>query len=300
MERLFDPNKGHLSVCVWIYDPDDPWRRSERSERSLEARATHLHYAALYGLYDVAAFLIAEHSHEVNARGLNNEETPLLVASRKGHLDVAQLLLEHGADPEAQDDEEHSPLLLASQGGHVEVVRVLLEHGADTEARDEFDVSPLERATIEGHLDVVRVLLEHGADVTAGDSDSLTPLHYARGEEVARLLLKLGAADANALDSKGRTPLHQSAELGHAGTARVLLEYGVDVNVRDDNNATPLHLASSPGIRDEEHPDVVRLLLRHGADIHALDGEGWTPLMRATEEGHQDIIQLLSEYGAKV
>jgi ankyrin repeat protein len=302
MKQLFDPNKGHLSVCVWIHDPDDPWRRSERSERSLEPRATHLHYAALYGLHEVAAFLIGEHSQEINARGLENEETALHVASRRGHLDVARLLLENGADTEAKDNEEHTALLWASRGGHVDVVRVLLEHGADVETRDDFDVSPLERATIEGegHLDVVRVLLEHGADATALNSENLTPLHYARGGQVARLLLKLGGADPNILDSNDRTPLHQASELGHVGTARVLLEYGVDVNARDADNATPLHLASAPTYIDEEHPDVVRLLLQHGADFRALDGEGWTPLMRATAEEHRELIQILSEYGAKV
>ncbi|KAH9995624.1 hypothetical protein BJV77DRAFT_961052 [Russula vinacea] len=98
MKRLFDPNKHHLSVWIWIHDPyPEGFRdRIPRSERAVQARAIPLHYAASCGICDVAAFLIVEHSQDVNARGFTYEEAPLHVASRRGHADVAQLLLEHG------------------------------------------------------------------------------------------------------------------------------------------------------------------------------------------------------------
>jgi ankyrin repeat protein len=293
MKRLFDPSKIHLSAWVRVHDPEDSESQIWESERPIKARATPLHYAASCGIHDVAAFLIVEHSQDVNARGFDEKETPLHVASWRGHADVAQLLLEHGADAAAQDDDKRTPLHRASRDGHVKVARVLLEHGADTEIRDKKNWSPLDRASNEGHVEVAQVLLEHGADVNAQDSDKWKPLHYTQGEEVARFLLKHGA-DANALGSMGRTPLHKASGMGRVGTVRALLEYGVDANVRDADNATPLHLASY-----QREPDVAQLLLQYGSDIHALDDDGQTPFMIATEYGHDDVMSLLLEYGAE-
>ena len=293
LQRLFDPRKSHLSVWVWVYDPEEPQRRSERPKNPAQAKETPLHYAASCGMHDVVKFLIVEHSQNVNARGLLYEETPLHVALRRGHADVALLLLEHGADSKAQDKNRRTPILLASQGGHLEVVRVLLEHGADKEARDEDSWSPLERASDEGHVEVAQLLLENGADVKAQDSYNRIPLHFVKGEELARLFLKHGV-DANALDKCDRTPLHNASETGRVGTARVLLEHGADANARNDRKRTPLHMASIMG-----HTDVVRLLLQNGADIHARDDEGETPFMKAVERGHSDTMELLLEHGAE-
>jgi ankyrin repeat protein len=292
MKRLFDPSESQLSAWVWVHDPEDSRRRFRRFERPGKARATSLHYAAFCGIYDIAAFLIVEHSQDVNARGFDRKETPLHVASHRGHADVAQLLLKHGADADAQDDEKRTPLLRASKDGHVKVARALLEHGANTETRDEETWNALDRASYEGHVEVVQVLLEHGADVKASDRDDWTALHAARGEAVARLLLKHGS-DAHALNIDDKTPLHHASVLGHVETAQVLLEHGVDANARDSKNATPLHVACY-----ERVPAVARLLLQHGCDIHALDDTGQTPFMVAAAEGNQRIMELLLEYGA--
>ncbi len=295
-KRLFDPGKKHVSVCVWIYDPDDP--RKSRSDSPAKADANPLHYAALSGMHDIATFLIVEHSQDVNARGLSLDETPLHVAARRGDVEVARVLLEHGADREARDNVDYSPLERASLEGHVELVQILLEYGADADARDTEGCTPLYLASSWGKPAVVRALLKHGADVNARDKDNWTPLHEAGTEEVARALLEHGA-DANALGSWNRTPLHFASERGRVGVVRVLLEHGVDANARDADNATPLHLASGSRYREEGLLDIIRLLLQYGSDIHALDNEDQTPFMRATKKKEQRIMQLLLENGAE-
>ena len=290
MKRLFDPSDTYLSAWLHLYDPEDSSSRILNSEHPVGARATALHYASFCGIHDVAEFLIVEHSQDVNARGFGDQETPLHVASRQGHADVVLLLLEHGADADAQDYLKCSSLFRASEEGHVEVARVLLEHGVDTEARDNDGWNPLERTSYGGHVGVAQVLLEHGANVKTQDSYNRSPLHYARGEEVTRLLIRHGF-DASALDDYGLTPLHTASAMGLAGTVRVLLDHGVDVDARSADDETPLHLAF--------RADVVRLLLQSGSDIHARDNEGRTPFMRAIQYRRGDIIDLLLEYGAE-
>ena len=302
MKRMFDPSKHHLSVWVWIYDPEDGWNRSRRDWYE-KARAPPLHYATFCGMQDVIKFLIVEHSQDVNARGFYLEETPLHVASRRGHADIARLLLEHGADGNAQNFRNRTPLYVSSGYGHVEIVRILLEHGADTEAQDSGGRSPLSNVSALGHVEVVQVLLEHGADANSKDGGGLAPIYRAEGEEVARLLLKHGA-DANGPDNGGefgvQTPLHYLTHDARLGAARVLLEHGVDANPRDFDNMTPLHLvSSSPNIGKGGRTDAVRLLLQYGADIHARDSFGRTPFMIATGLRFFDIMEVLLEHGAE-
>jgi ankyrin repeat protein len=300
MKRLFDTSKSHLSVCqwVWIYGSEGRWR-SERSERPAGARATPLHYAAVYNMHDIATFLIAEHSQDVNARGFFMYETTLHVAARRGHVEIARVLLRHGANTEARDNDNFSPLDLVVEEGHVELAQVLLEYGADANPQDNPRYTPLYLVSLAGQPAAAQVLLSHGADVTA-QCDTQTPLHRAEEEEVARLLLEHGA-DANALDIENRTPLHNVSELGRAGVARVLLDHGADVNARDANNATPLHLTTNSKflVLEEKRLDVVRSLLQYGPDIHPRDDEGRTPFMRATAKGFHKMMQLLLEHGAE-
>ena len=70
----------------------------------------------------------------MNALGFDYDGTPLFGASRNGHLEVARILLENGADAKAHDNKHRAPLHWVSKRGRVEVVRVLLKHGADARA----------------------------------------------------------------------------------------------------------------------------------------------------------------------
>jgi ankyrin repeat protein len=293
MKRLFDPDKSHLSVWVRIYDPENHKLRSEQSESSARVGATPLHYAAACGVHDIVMFLVIEHSQDVNARGFSLDETPLHVASREGFVELASILLKHGADIEARDKNDWNPLERAMHVRHTELTRVLLEHGANVNAQDKERRTPLYFASDWGQLAVAQVLLRHGADVNARDKNNETPLHWAKVKEVARILLEHGA-DANALETTNRTPLHLASKEGRVGVVRVLLEHGADAIARDANNATPLHLASCLGLG---HLEIARLLLQYGSDIHALDNDGHTPFTRVIKNENRRIMQLLLENG---
>lgn len=126
-------------------------------------------------------------------------------------FDVVQLLVERGADVNAQDEGHESPLHLASYFLELKSVQMLLDHGANVDVVDNLGRTPLHRVSeILYSLDKVRfgvaqLLLERGADVNSPDKDNETPLHLASrivSLEVAWILLKHGA-DINVKNKHG-------------------------------------------------------------------------------------------------
>lgn len=76
-----------------------------------------------------------------------------------GSTSVAQLLLDHGADPNVADRSTRAkPLHDAARSGFLDTVRLLVLHGADPGARDQSGCRPVDLARDEGHTDVVAFL----------------------------------------------------------------------------------------------------------------------------------------------
>lgn len=96
----------------------------------------------------------------------------------------------------------------------------------------------------------------------------------------------------NDRDERGCTPLIIAAEQDHLDTARYLLEKGAEVNARDKEGYSAIHVAHSL--------EMARLLLSHGADVNAEDNYGLTALHNAVLEGYADIAEVLIESGANV
>lgn len=89
--------------------------------------------------------------------------------------------------------------------------------------------------------------------------------------------------------------IHIAAESGDLDTVRLMLEQGVDVNLRDRNGNTPLFLASRWG-----HFQVAQFLVQCGADVNIKCAKGSTPLWAAANKKAIEIIHLLLENGAEM
>ena len=179
----------------------------------------------------------------------------------------------------------------------------------------------LHKAVKVGDAARVRELLNEGADVnvreTSNERLQYTPLHWAAyfGDwEIAEMLLFAGA-EIDAEDPWYSTPLYLAAEQAHTDFARKLIAEGAEVNVKSKMlGYTPLHRAawgpvvflrnagegnSSKADIDENYRQIVRVLLEEGAEANVLDNEGDTPLDHAIDNGTEEIVALLRQYGAK-
>ncbi|OBT69142.1 hypothetical protein VE03_02000 [Pseudogymnoascus sp. 23342-1-I1] len=218
-------------------------------------------------------------------------------SSEKGHETIARLLVENGADVNA----DHA-LEAASYKGHMAIVKLLLQNGADVNAQGGENNNALQAAARGGHEAIVTLLLEKGADVNAQGleaylaGNALQAACYYGHEKVVQLLLKNGA-EVNAPreiyrdNYKYMFALQTAVAEGHVAVARLLLEEGADVNAGSKRQYNALWAAVNKG-----HEGMVKLLLEWGAAVN-WDKEHWRKL-RAGECGQIDdaIIELLDSH----
>jgi ankyrin repeat protein len=157
MKCLFDKDKPHFNAWIWLYNVDK--QSPESTIHPTQPDAVPLYYAALCGFRDTAEHLVRAHPEDVNARG-GNHVTPLHAALLKGHLDVALLLLQNGANVGSRGIEGQTPLHIASDRGYIDIVKSLIDnHGADPNPENDGQETPLLLASKSGHEEVVNLLL---------------------------------------------------------------------------------------------------------------------------------------------
>ena len=91
----------------------------------------------------------------------------------------------------------------------------------------------------------------------------------------------------NMRDNETLAPLHFTSQHGHLDMTRLLLDHGVDPNIKRKDLWSPLHLASANG-----HLKIAELLIQRGASLEVFDDEKKTPLYQAVMNERQSCDRL--------
>ncbi|KAI9689794.1 MAG: hypothetical protein M1822_009676 [Bathelium mastoideum] len=219
--------------------------------------------------------LLGTHKGKIDLQRLDNEDkTPLMHAVHHEYDTVLPILFEADASIDRKNESGCTALHLAAASGNHDIVRCLLEHDADPNAQDVQKETPLFKAVDAGHEPVVQHLYNCGANLQLCNDNDWSLLHHAiyrSDPSMTTLLLDLDPSLNFVTDRAGKTALHLCAELEFLEQADALLNharaavpYGGDSASR-----TPLYLAASSPATDRRQK-LVELLVDKGA-LHNQD-----------------------------
>jgi ankyrin repeat protein len=186
--------QGQSPVLAAVYNG-----RAEIRDLLIARGATlEFHEAAAAGQFDRVKHLVEKNS-ALSASYSPDGFPVFALAAAFGHLPVARLLLEKGAQvtAAATNGTGYNALTGAVTGGHSEIVAWLLENGADPNYRYGPGYTPLLAAAANGHMEIVKTLLRHGADLLAKTSDGKSAASIAderKHPAIAEYLRGHGAA----------------------------------------------------------------------------------------------------------
>jgi hypothetical protein len=195
MELFSTENRAYLN-WIRIYTLDRPWVLPE-FDKTLSEVPDPLYVASFNGLTEIVDLLLFKASADVNAQdGEYGTASALQAAASRGYDKTVELLLDRGADINAEGGFYGTALQAASGESHDRTVELLVDRGADVNAQGGYYGTALQAASAEGHERIVELLLNGGAEVNAQVGDFGAPLQEALisgYERIAQLLLNRGA-----------------------------------------------------------------------------------------------------------
>ncbi|KAL2080256.1 hypothetical protein ACEWY4_024049 [Coilia grayii] len=237
---------------------------------------------------------------QLRARRSRDGNSALHICCRRKDAEMAKILVESGANVDAQNDEGQTPLHIAAGEGDEASLKILYQSKANPNIADKMDRSPLHVAAEHGHTNIVEMLTEKfKSNVLARTKDGSTLLYVASQcghPETALAFLKKGVP-LHMPNKSGAVCLHAAAKLGHTSVVKALLLKGAQVDATTKDGLTALHIAV-------QHckPLVVQMLLGFGAKVQLNGGKAQeTPLHIAArvKEGEK-VAEMLLKSGADV
>jgi ankyrin repeat protein len=256
---------------------------------------------------------------KANVNIASESKTPLMAASKYGHLDVVEALIEARADlntaingwtalDSACTKPDNHPVVAAliAAGARVDVpqtldsvltnvikynhslesLKLFIAAGANVDAKD-YDFSPLQSAIAYNNVAAAQILIDAKADVnfTGNKLSTLAYAAYSGRLELTKLFLAAGA-DVTHRNDKGETCLHAFCEAGH----------GPGWSFPDEDTSPVLTERLEGAPRD--YPGVLRVLLEAKADVGVRAASGETALLVAMRMENYEAAAALLAAGA--
>ncbi len=183
-----------------------------------------------------------------------NGKSALMVAAKTGHLELARLLVQAGADVNETTETQGTPFMFAVLGDQQDVARWLLRQGADLNTVGSNGWTALTIAAAKGNVHVLQWLIGQGADTQVRDVYRFTPLMRSVENgyvEAAAVLLSLVETNVDARDEYDNTALHHAVSQGSEAMVRLLLEHHANPTLVNRDGISPMALAST--VSDNSH-----------------------------------------------
>ena len=234
---------------------------------------TALHRAAEQGCLALLFALLISAGANLNATD-NQDDTPLLLACKKGMLEMATMLKDAGAAINVANKGGDTPLLAAVAAGNLELVKLLVRAGANLAARNKkgkgvFDHTK-EIKDEEKRAAVLALMAEYSV---------LCAVATGKADLVAAAVAK--GCTVNETDQEGNSCLHIAAAQGSNEILRILLNAGAKVSAKNKWCKTALDVATN---------DEVKAALRQHGARHSL--------FYAVEQGMLELVADLIKEGA--
>jgi ankyrin repeat protein len=235
----------------------------------------------------------------------------LLYAAREGHLEAAHALVEGSADVNVVSGDKFSPLVMAITNGHYDLANYLLDHGANPNLATNAGLTAIyavidvqwaphawfPQPNIEqektSYLDLMKALIAHKANVNAPVSEKLWFRSFTN--------------DYTWVDPAGATPFWRAAQSSDVPAMKLLVEAGADPKTPTKAGDTPLLAAAGIGWAanwsvNAPIPlvDAVKYCVELGNDVNAADNRGYTALHGAAYLGNNDMLNYLVSKGANI
>lgn len=221
----------------------------------------------------------------------------------RADLEGARMLLEYGANINGGDKTgESTPLIAAIEMEHIDLLELLLQHGASPNTLGKQGLPVMWWASRCGNIEVVDMLLRHGGDINTNQTEEKTPLMFAAAEEQLDMLSFLIAkgADIDARDSQGHTAVMCAAVDAHPQVLEMLITGGANVQLQNDQGLTALDMAKgkeeSLRAAQQYEPRTSLIAIEPAKNKHARCLQVIAILQNCTKDGRRsDLMRILLE-----
>eukprot|EP00026_Physarum_polycephalum_P005350 Phypoly_transcript_05382.p1 GENE.Phypoly_transcript_05382~~Phypoly_transcript_05382.p1 ORF type:complete len:593 (+),score=113.33 Phypoly_transcript_05382:142-1920(+) len=202
----------------------------------------------------------------------------VILAAKSGNLQMMELAVSHGGNPQTTTQQEDTPLHFAAGTGNELLVKFLVQNGARVKAKNENNLRPLHYAALYKQPNVIPALIHAGASVDCHTFSKRTPLHYACMH--AASVSETTYDPHKHLSASSPRFFHCSFFRGRGG-------------MKNSDLLSILPVPPCPDAELRRQIDAVRLLLTYDALPSACDERSLTPLHYASFFGPVGVVQLL-------
>ncbi|XP_034933971.1 protein phosphatase 1 regulatory subunit 16A isoform X2 [Chelonus insularis] len=220
-----------------------------------------------------------------------DDSVMLLEAASRNDIDEVRRLLKKGVNPDSTNEDGLTALHQCCIDDNEEMMKLLVEFGANVNAEDSEKWTPLHAAATCGHLHLVRYLILAGANLLAVNADGNMPYDICEDEKTLDCIE--GEMASRGVTQELIDETRASTEVEMLQDMQKLVALGEDLEYKDHQGATPLHIAAANG-----YLRVVEYLLDQHVSTDVEDNDKWQPVHAAACWGHLEVLELLVQNGA--